>query len=105
KYLEQRKAVMKTAEEEKRQVLDLQQRKAELIAMEQKTIEAEIARRITTGLKHYQNWESYQASMDSLIETRAKMKAKERPALTEEEAFVNEAANVLLDYAKLQAKP
>ncbi len=42
KYLEQRKAVMKKAEEEKRQVLDLQQRKAELIAMEQKTLEAEI---------------------------------------------------------------
>jgi len=104
KYLEQRKAVMKKAEEEKRQVLDLQQRKAELIAMEQKTLEAENARRIATGLKPYPNWESYQASMDALIETRAKMKAKERPALPEEEAFVIEAANVLLDYANLQKK-
>lgn len=104
KYLEQRKAVMKKAEEEKRQVLDLQQRKAELIAMEQKTLEAENARRIATGLKPYPNWESYQASMDALIETRAKMKAKERPALPEEEAFVIEAANVLLDYTNLQKK-
>ncbi|MCO8115323.1 carboxy terminal-processing peptidase [Acinetobacter lwoffii] len=105
KYLEQRKAVMKKAEEEKRQVLDLQQRKAELIAMEQKTLDAEKTRRAATGLKPYPNWESYQASLDALIETRAKMKAKERPALPEEEAFVIEAANVLLDYAKLQAKP
>jgi carboxyl-terminal processing protease len=105
KYLEQRKAVMKKAEEEKRQVLDLQQRKAELIAMEQKTLDAENTRRAATGLKPYPNWESYQASLDALIETRAKMKAKERPALPEEEAFVIEAANVLLDYAKLQAKP
>ncbi|MFN3895130.1 MAG: carboxy terminal-processing peptidase [Acinetobacter sp.] len=105
KYLEQRKAVMKKAEEEKRQVMDLQQRKAELIAMEQKTLDAENTRRAATGLKPYPNWESYQASLDALIETRAKMKAKERPALPEEEAFVIEAANVLLDYAKLQAKP
>lgn len=105
KYLEQRKAVMKKAEEEKRQVLDLQQRKAELIVMEQKTLDAENTRRAATGLKPYPNWESYQASLDALIETRAKMKAKERPALPEEEAFVIEAANVLLDYAKLQAKP
>lgn len=105
KYLEQRKAVMKKAEEEKRQVLDLQQRKAELIAMEQKTLDAENTRRAATGMKPYPNWESYQASLDALIETRAKMKAKERPALPEEEAFVIEAANVLLDYAKLQAKP
>ena len=104
KYLEQRKAVMKKAEEEKRQVLDLQQRKAELIAMEQKTLEAENTRRMATGLKPYPNWETYQASMDALIETRAKMKAKERLALPEEEAFVIEAAHVLLDYAKLQAK-
>ncbi len=105
KYLEQRKAVMKKAEEEKRQVLDLQQRKAELIAMEQKTLDAENTRRAATGLKPYPNWESYQASLDALIETRAKMKAKERPALPEEEAFVIEAANVLLDYAKLQKNP
>ncbi|QXX86193.1 carboxy terminal-processing peptidase [Acinetobacter lwoffii] len=104
KYLEQRKAVMKKAEEEKRQVLDLQQRKAELIAMEQKTLDAENTRRAATGLKPYPNWESYQASLDALIETRAKMKAKERPALPEEEAFVIEAANVLLDYANLQKK-
>ena len=30
------------------------------------------------------------------------MKINARPPLPEEETFVNEAANVLLDYAKLQ---
>ncbi|TQR71918.1 carboxy terminal-processing peptidase [Acinetobacter sp. RF14B] len=104
KYLEQRKQVMKKADEQKRVVLDLKQRKAELLAIEQQTLDAENVRRSATGLKPYPNWESYQASMDALIETRAKMKAKDRPALPEEEAFVIEAANVLHDHAKLQGK-
>ncbi|HJF26723.1 carboxy terminal-processing peptidase [Acinetobacter bohemicus] len=104
KYLEQRKQIMKKADEQKRVVLDLKQRKAELLAIEQQTLDAENVRRSATGLKPYPNWESYQASMDALIETRAKMKAKDRPALPEEEAFVIEAANVLHDHAKLQGK-
>lgn len=104
KYLEERKNLVKKADEKKRVVLDLGQRKSELLDMEQKTLEAENARRKAMGLKPYLNWESYQASMDALIESRAKMKVKDRPALAEEEAFVKEAANVLLDYSKLQAK-
>ncbi|TSH75948.1 tail-specific protease [Acinetobacter sp. RF15A] len=104
KYMEQRKQIMKKADEQKRVVLDLKQRKAELLAIEQQTLDAENVRRSATGLKPYPNWESYQASMDALIETRAKMKAKDRPALPEEEAFVIEAANVLHDHAKLQGK-
>ena len=39
-------------------------------------------------LKPYANWESYQASLDALVESRAKMKANQRPALPEDEAFV-----------------
>jgi carboxyl-terminal processing protease len=31
------------------------------------------------------------------------MKAYARPALPEEETFITEAANVLIDYAKLQS--
>jgi len=31
------------------------------------------------------------------------MKATQRPALPEEEVFVTESANILLDYAKLQS--
>ena len=104
KYLEERKALVKKADDKKRVVLDLAQRKAELIEIEKKTLEAENARRKATGLKPYSNWESYQASMDALIESRAKMKAKDRPALAEDEAFVKEAAQVLLDYSKLQTK-
>ena len=103
KYLEQRKAIAKKTEEQKRVVLDIDQRKAELNALEQKTLEAENQRRAVTGQKPYANWESYQASMDALIESRAKMKATQRPYLPEEEAFVTESANILLDYAKLQS--
>ncbi|MCW8038686.1 MULTISPECIES: carboxy terminal-processing peptidase [Acinetobacter] len=102
KYLEQRTALAKKADEQKQVVLDLQKRKAELLDMEQKTLASENERRKATGLKPFSNWESYQASMDALVETRAKMKANQRPALPEDEAFVNEAASVLLDYAKLQ---
>ncbi len=88
KYLEQRKAIAKKTDEQKRVVLDIDQRKAELNALEQKTLEAENQRRSLTGQKPYANWESYQASMDALIESRAKMKATQRPALPEEESFV-----------------
>ncbi|MGQ9373173.1 carboxy terminal-processing peptidase [Acinetobacter tandoii] len=102
KYLEQRKAIAKKSDEQKRIVLDIEQRKAELIALEQETLKAENQRRQATGQKPYANWESYQASLDALAESRAKMKATQRPALPEEEAFVTEAANVLLDYTKIQ---
>lgn len=57
-----------------------------------------------TDLKPYSNWETYQASLDALAESRAKMKVGQRPPLPEEQAFVTEAANILLDYAKLQHK-
>lgn len=101
KYLEQRKAIAKKSDEQKRIVLDMDQRKVELTALEQETLQAENQRRQATGQKPYANWESYQASLDALAESRAKMKATQRPALPEEEAFVTEAANVLLDYAKI----
>ena len=104
KYLEQRKALAKTAQEKKTMVLDLEQRRAEIIALEQKTLAAENERRVATGQKPYLNWESYQASIDALAESRAKMKATQRPALPEEEVFVLESAQVLLDYIGLQKK-
>lgn len=104
KYLEQRTALVKKTDEQKRLVLDLKKRKAELLELEQKTLDADNERRKAMGLKPYANWESYQASLDALVESRAKMKAAQRPALPEEETFVKEAANVLLDYSDLQAK-
>lgn len=103
-YLETRKAIAQQAKDQKQVSLDIDQRKAELIALEAKTLAAENKRRTETGLKPYSNWESYQASLDALAESRAKMKANQRPALAEEETFVTEAANVLLDMVSLKSK-
>lgn len=100
-YLESRMAIAKQAKEQKKVVLDIDQRKAELIALEQKTLDAENKRRAVTKQKPFANWESYQASQDALIEARAKIKANKRPPLPEEETFVNEAANILMDYAQV----
>ncbi|MFT4021335.1 MAG: carboxy terminal-processing peptidase [Acinetobacter sp.] len=103
-YLEKRRVISKKTDDEKRMVLDIDQRKAQIDGLEKQTLDAENERRRLTGLKPYANWESYQASLEALAEARAKMKANARPALPEEETFVNEAANVLLDYAKIQKK-
>jgi carboxyl-terminal processing protease len=102
KYLNKRTAIAKVTRDQKQVVLDIDKRRAELLSLEKQTLDAENERRIATGQKPFPNWESYQASLDALAESRAKMKANQRPALPEEETFVNEAANVLMDYAKLQ---
>ena len=102
KYLNKRTAIAKVTSEQKQVVLDIDKRRAELLALEKQTLDAENERRAASGQKPFANWESYQASLDALAESRAKMKASQRPALPEEETFVTEAANVLMDYAKLQ---
>lgn len=102
KCLNKRTAIAKVTSDQKQVVLDIDKRRAELLSLEKQTLDAENERRIATGQKPFPNWESYQASLDALAESRAKMKANQRPALPEEETFVNEAANVLMDYAKLQ---
>ncbi|MCF4168762.1 carboxy terminal-processing peptidase [Acinetobacter baumannii] len=102
KYLNKRTAIAKVTSDQKQVVLDIDKRRAELLSLEKQTLDAENERRIASGQKPFPNWESYQASLDALAESRAKMKANQRPALPEEETFVNEAANVLMDYAKLQ---
>ncbi len=102
KYLEERKAIAQKTKDQKKLVLDIDKRKAELHALEQSTLDSENERRKATGQKPYANWESYQAALDGLAEARAKMKANQRPALPEDEAFVTEAANILMDYAKSQ---
>ncbi|MEG0700899.1 MAG: carboxy terminal-processing peptidase [Muribaculaceae bacterium] len=103
-YLETRKAIAQETKDQKRISLDIDKRKADLVALEARTLAAENKRRNETGLKPYSNWESYQASLDALAESRAKMKVNQRPSLPEEETFVNEAANVLLDLAHLTSK-
>lgn len=100
-YLDTRKAITHKAKEKKQIVLDITQRKAELIALEQETLASENKRRLATGKSAYPNWESYQASMEALAESRAKMKTNQRPPLPEEEAFVTESAHILLDYVGL----
>lgn len=102
KYLNKRTAIAKVTSDQKQVVLDIDKRRAELLGLEKQTLDAENERRAATGQKLFANWESYQASLDALAESRAKMKASQRPALPEEETFVTEAANVLMDYAKLQ---
>ena len=72
------------------------------MALEQQTLAAENARRVASGKKPYANWETYQATLDALAESRAKMKANQRPALPEEETFVTESANILLDLIAVQ---
>lgn len=103
-YLNARKAIAQTSKDQKQVVLDITQRKKELIGLEDKTLQAENIRRKEMGQKPYPNWESYQASMDALAESRAKMKVAQRPSLPEEETFVTEAANVLMDLGQLQKK-
>lgn len=102
KYLNARKDISKIAKEQKKVVLDLTQRKAELLALEEKTLTAENMRREASGKKPFANWETYQATLDALAESRAKMKANQRPALPEEETFVTESANILLDLITVQ---
>ncbi|MFE1653879.1 carboxy terminal-processing peptidase, partial [Acinetobacter baumannii] len=85
KYLNKRTAIAKVTSDQKQVVLDIDKRRVELLSLEKQTLDAENERRIATGQKPFPNWESYQASLDALAESRAKMKANQRPALPEEE--------------------
>lgn len=101
-YLDARTKLAKKEDDRKKIVLSLSERRAEIDQMEQQTLIADNRRRELTNLKPYPNWETYQTSLDAMIEARAKMKASKRPPLPEDKAFVDEAANVLIDYAGLQ---
>lgn len=101
-YLNDFVAISKQVADEKITVLDMTQRKARLQDIEQRTLNAENQRRTATGLTPFANWESYQASIEARNEARAKLKAGQRPPLPEEEAFVLESAQVLMDLVDLQ---
>lgn len=58
---------------------------------------AENARRQANGESPYSTWTAYQAAQDAALEVRSRLKQAERPKLPENEAFVIEAANVMLD--------
>lgn len=78
KYLNKRTAIAKVTSDQKQVVLDIDKRRAELLSLEKQTLDAENERRIATGQKPFPNWESYQASLDALAESRAKMKANQQ---------------------------
>lgn len=85
-------------EDEKKPIkINIDSRRAKMKLIEQRTLAAENKRRIASGEKPYANWNTYQAAIDAKFEERSQMKANERPELPEDEAFVKEAAYIMLD--------
>ncbi len=76
--------------------LDINKRRAKMQLIEKRSLEAENKRQIASGERPYANWNTYQAAMDAKFEERSQMKAAERPELPEDEAYINEAAYIML---------
>ena len=88
---------IRNMDDEKKPVrLDINSRRAKMQLIEKRSLEAENRRLIATGERPYSNWNTYQAAMDAKFEERSRMKATERPELPEDEAFINEAAYLML---------
>ncbi len=88
---------IRNMDDEKKPVrLDINSRRAKMQLVEKRSLEAENRRLIATGERPYSNWNTYQAAMDAKFEERSRMKATERPELPEDEAFINEAAYLML---------
>ncbi len=83
-------------DEKKAIPLDINSRRAKMQLIEKRSLEAENRRLIATGESPYSNWNTYQAAMDAKFEERSRMKAAERTELPEDEAFINEAAYIML---------
>ena len=77
-------------------VLDINNRRAKMKLVEQRSLEAENQRLKASGERPYSDWNTYQAAMDAKFEERSQMKALERPQLPEDEAYINEAAYLML---------
>lgn len=77
-------------------VLDINNRRAKMKLVEQRSLEAENLRLKASGERPYTDWNNYQAAMDAKFEERSQMKALERPQLPEDEAYINEAAYLML---------
>ncbi|MEC5209977.1 carboxyl-terminal processing protease [Psychrobacter sp. PL15] len=76
--------------------ININSRRAKMKLIEKSSLEAENRRLIATGERPYANWNIYQAAMDAKFEERSRMKVNERPQLLEDEAFINEAAYLML---------
>ena len=88
---------IRNMEDEKKPVaLDINKRRAKMQLIEKRSLEAENKRQIASGERPYTNWNTYQAAMDAKFEERSQMKALERPELPEDEAYINEAAYIML---------
>ncbi|MBR5495130.1 MAG: carboxy terminal-processing peptidase, partial [Psychrobacter sp.] len=88
---------IRNMEDEKKPIpLDINSRRAKMQLIEKRSLEAENKRLIATGERPYANWNTYQAAMDAKFEERSQMKESERPELPEDEAFINEAAYIML---------
>lgn len=77
--------------------LNLTDRRNHMKLIEQRTLNAENTRRQATGETPYKDWQTYQAAFDAQLEERSRQKDDQRPKLPEEEAFVLEAARLMLD--------
>ena len=95
-YLSTLNDIRDMEDEKKPILLDINSRRAKMQLIEKRSLEAENKRLIATGERPYANWNTYQAAMDAKFEERSRMKAKERPELPEDEAFINEAAYIML---------
>ena len=98
---------IRNMEDEKKPIpLDINSRRAKMQLIEKRSLEAANKRLIATGERPYANWNTYQAAMDAKFEERSQMKESERPELPEDEAFINEAAYIMLSAdAKVLASP
>ena len=89
---------IRNMEDEKRPVkLNIDDRRAHMRDVEAKTLQAENARRKAMGKPEYKDWTTYQAALEAQFEERSHLKESERPKLPEDEVFVIEAAQLMLD--------
>ena len=88
---------IRNMDDEKKSIsLNINKRRAKMKLIEQRSLEAENKRSIASGESPYANWNTYQAAMDAKFEERSQMKANERPELPEDEAYITEAAYLML---------
>ena len=95
-YLSTLNDIRNMDDEKKPVALDINKRRAKMQLIEKRSLEAENKRQIASGERPYANWNTYQAAMDAKFEERSQMKAAERPELPEDEAYINEAAYIML---------
>ncbi|WP_019672418.1 carboxy terminal-processing peptidase [Psychrobacter lutiphocae] len=101
-YLDTLNKIRDMEDDKKSVTLNIAERRAHQKQVELRTLDAENARRTALGKKPYASWTEHQAAVEALFEERSRMKTDERPKLPESEAFVIEAAKIMLDANKLK---